>query len=833
VTSNEVRCDDSGEWVCPQGTVCEQAHHLCVTQADLDLCAGKAENTECGSDPVSGQAQYCSMGLCITAACGDGLVAGLEQCDDGNGITGDGCSAGCLIEGCGNGIVDPVHVFDDGHVEPAEDCDDGGFLDHDGCSSTCKAETPQWTQHFTTLDPRAWPAIAYDARRDRIVAFGGEVYGATTYNSGETLEWNGRDWIRRGVPGPPARFAASMVYDSDRHEIVLFGGEIGNNATGATNTYLDDMWRWDGLAWTQVFLDERPPPRSRATMAYDPQRHVIVLYGGKAYDKANQSVDLRSDTWEFDGTAWTKIADDSPPGARENAGVAYDPSLGGVVIVGGDMYSMGTVLSDTWLYRDQNWQQLAASLPTQPTTGLGVSYDIAAQRLIAFGGNTEAGYAPSGGTAQTATLVWTDTGWSVATVTPPAAARAYVGVAASRHHVIAFGGRSAAGTGSTETVILTPTTGWTAAAALGARFAMGAANLPERASAIVFGGQTAGPGSESAETYELTPDGFALASGAGPSARSFPGMAYDPANHDVVLFGGTPGPSSQTWTWNGAWTSFGSSTPPGRYEPQIAFDGQQVCMVGGYGSGGPLDDVWGWNGSSWSALPFAPPSTLFGAAAGYDPSVDQMVVAGGRTVLGSNVNDDSFTVTSGALGEAPSLPVATYGPSLVWNPARQKLTLLGGNVETTMTAKELDRTNERWDVVPVVAAPRGRIYTAAIASIDGSGILVMSGSTNPGLLDDSWELSWQGPGVNELCGADDTDGDGLVGCADPDCWWVCTPSCPPGTEATCDQTGPRCGDAGCEAPRESCATCPGDCGACNLCGDGVCDSGETCAGDCP
>lgn len=32
--------------------------------------------------------------------CGDGIVAGLEQCDDGNNVNNDGCSSTCTIENC-------------------------------------------------------------------------------------------------------------------------------------------------------------------------------------------------------------------------------------------------------------------------------------------------------------------------------------------------------------------------------------------------------------------------------------------------------------------------------------------------------------------------------------------------------------------------------------------------------------------------------------------------------------------------------------------------------------------------------------------------------------
>jgi choice-of-anchor A domain-containing protein len=61
--------------------------------------------------------------------CGDGAVTAGEQCDDGNLVDGDGCSASCETEACGDGVV-----------QPGEQCDDGALVDGDGCSSTCTVE---------------------------------------------------------------------------------------------------------------------------------------------------------------------------------------------------------------------------------------------------------------------------------------------------------------------------------------------------------------------------------------------------------------------------------------------------------------------------------------------------------------------------------------------------------------------------------------------------------------------------------------------------------------------------------------------------------------------
>lgn len=55
----------------------------------------------CSTPGVCPSNQYCSTGklcVCMTAVCGDGDKAPSEQCDDGNTVDGDGCSATCKIE---------------------------------------------------------------------------------------------------------------------------------------------------------------------------------------------------------------------------------------------------------------------------------------------------------------------------------------------------------------------------------------------------------------------------------------------------------------------------------------------------------------------------------------------------------------------------------------------------------------------------------------------------------------------------------------------------------------------------------------------------------------
>jgi len=78
------------------------------------------------------------------ARCGDGVVAPTEPCDDGNDVAGDGCSERCRVElgkKCdGSPSVCTDAVCGNGDPEGAEACDDGNNIPFDGCSPICLRE---------------------------------------------------------------------------------------------------------------------------------------------------------------------------------------------------------------------------------------------------------------------------------------------------------------------------------------------------------------------------------------------------------------------------------------------------------------------------------------------------------------------------------------------------------------------------------------------------------------------------------------------------------------------------------------------------------------------
>src|SRR5262249_41610059 len=52
----------------------------------------------------------------VRLGCGDGILQEGEECDDGNTVSGDGCSATCKHEVCGNHVLDPGEQCDDGNT---------------------------------------------------------------------------------------------------------------------------------------------------------------------------------------------------------------------------------------------------------------------------------------------------------------------------------------------------------------------------------------------------------------------------------------------------------------------------------------------------------------------------------------------------------------------------------------------------------------------------------------------------------------------------------------------------------------------------------------------
>ena len=169
--------------------------------------------------------------------------------------------------------------------------------------------------------------------------------------------------------------------------------------------------------------------------------------------------------------------------------------------------------------------------------------------------------------------------------------------------------------------------------------------------------------------------------------------------------------------------------------------------------------------------------------------------------------------------------LTALGGAMAWNVARQRLELFGGDSLFSIIRSDLWEWNGvtgQWKQVAVVNAPSTTSH-AMVALPDGTGVAMIGGGASAEAFDYASvrTLRWDtDDGREEACVDTDFDGDGLAGCADPDCWYDCNVECPLATSCT---SGPRCGDSLCnDVPHvgagratEDCASCPADCGPCS------------------
>jgi len=805
--------------VCPAGDACDDTHHLCVLPEQLSACTGMADGTDCTAKTVTG---HCLDQVCLPSVCGDRIVELGEGCDDGNAVDGtydadgvlalDGCSADCHSDfSCGNQLVD---------VLAHEECDDRNNLDHDGCSSTCKVETPRWTHHTMAPAVRSGSTSSYDSKRDRLIMFGGN--DTSFHVTNEVYEWTGFDWITLDpVVAPVQRAASAMAYDRDLDRTVMFGGFDGTYEIG-------DTWLWNGAVWTNV---NAPGPIGRTghVMVYDPRRRVVVLFGGY---RTGAEFGVFDDTWEFDGKAWKQITTAHAPAKREYAEAAYDPKAGAIVLTGGDSGFGATVyFADTWTYDGTDWHDVTPGGLSPKVASAAIGYDLGSQRVLMYGGTT------TGGVVTSATWAWSGTAWTNLGNSAAVGTRSVAALAGTRTRTILHGGVDGGGVSRNDTFVWNASTStWTLVPAIPARGRLEGVNDFAGHRVIFYGGINASNVTV-ADTWELGSTGYQLRAGGPPSKRQYHSMAWDPVHAQIVLFGGASGatisdtPNNETWVWTGGgWTQkFPATSPPARSHAAMAWDGERIVLCGGqngeYSPTITYGDAWAWDGTTWTPVA-SPPPPRRGAAAGYDPIRNQLVMFGGY------YNGDSFGDTwlehGGVWTEVQNLgftPTRESEMSFAWNPARSSLILSGGTIAGNQTYEWSGTT---WALVPAVGTPSAVSDGAVYTTLDGAGISVFGGNYGS----DHWELRWEGPVVQDSCTAANEDGDALVGCADADCWTVCTPTCLPNT--SCTAGGPTCGDGACDPARESCGTCEVDCGACApVCGDGLCAPSEVCPGDCP
>ncbi len=229
---------------------------------------------------------------------------------------------------------------------------------------------------WTSLNRQGPPArynhdLVYDARRERVVLFGGQRGVVTPLN--DTWEWDGARWrLRRPSTSPPPRFNHAFAFDRGRSRAVVFGGWPHN----------DETWEYDGVDWRQRTPSARPSPRAGAAMVYDQARGHVLLFGGNRGATVGSSASANGDTWAWDGTQWSMLAN-TGPSPRTWHQVAYDAARQRVVLFGG-RDEAGNSLADTWEWDGSSWQARSPGTSPPPGSRMEMAYDAGRGTVVLF-----------------------------------------------------------------------------------------------------------------------------------------------------------------------------------------------------------------------------------------------------------------------------------------------------------------------------------------------------------------------------------------------------------------------------------------------------------------
>ncbi len=613
----------------------------------------------------------------------------------------------------------------------------------------------------------------YDAARSRLLVFGG-WNGTASLNTTWVLALTGPPtWTQLTTVGalPPGRYAHTLVYDSTRDRILVFGGRDNVNSFG-------DVWALtlSGTpTWTQLApLGSLPSGRFGQDAIYDPVRDRMILFGG--YDGA-----FKNDLWELSlagSPTWTQLSPvGSAPSPRDFSTSIYDPVGDRLVLFGGNS---GSPRSDTWslsLAGTPTWVQLAPAGTVPAARLLHKSfYDSVRNRLVIVGGYDGANMRSD---VAALTLAGTPT-WSLLAPDGPAIYRRSdhtVVYDSAADRGIVFGGRDLYHFfDDVWELRLSGTPAWKPlAGSPPARLLHKTALDSSRNQMLMFGGYANG--------QDWLDDLWALHLGVGsawerldvapgisrPARRSDHVGVVDPSGDRYILFGGRDQNSffNDTWAFDlsaRTWAPLATSgTPPSPREAMGAiYDPlrDRLILVGGWNGAVSLNEVWALTldaSPTWTQLSpgGTPPPGRYAHNLVYDPVRDRVVLFGGYN--GFNYFNDAWALNlSGPpvwtnLSPAGTLPSRRIGPESIYDPLRDRLIVFGGydgGFHNDVHALAL--ASPAWTLLsPTGPAPLARDFTSGVYHPMLDRLVIFGGNTNrlsplrPAIgLGDTWTLSW-------------------------------------------------------------------------------------------
>lgn len=534
---------------------------------------------------------------------------------------------------------------------------------------------------------RSYARMIYDADAAQVVLFGGESPLETAtlipYDSDETWIWGGSRWTQVFPDVSPAgRTAHGFVYDSTRGRGVLFGGRKARIEPEGVVSLFNDTWIWDNGQWQQIVPPNSPEARHLHAMAYDSVRDRVVVFGGSRRNAADTAFEPAYDTWEFDGTTWTKIAIENEPkvnvpqlvydaarnqillmGTNEtfttlmyayepnnrtwrqitaekmpacvnDAALTYRARTGTVILIGGVCSLTTSTTDQTWEWNGTNWAEV-----TTNNLGRGIAqaiaYDSLRDTIVAFGGFSAFNPIP-----RSFTSYFTSNTWRVSFTQSRPEPRSLHSFETDpvNKTVWMFGGLNEFATAFTAELWGYRNGQWfsnfVTGAPLDCTTPVSAWDANRSKLVVICGGQGVFEWDGKAWTAPEARDDR-------PDARRFPAAVYDETLKKVVLFGGYDNANfrNDTWTWDGTtWVEIERDRPNQRSLMQMWYDPllKKTVLYGGLGRRNineritRYSDMWSFDGTQWTKMNVTTtPGERFGAQTAIDPRTNKMILFGG------------------------------------------------------------------------------------------------------------------------------------------------------------------------------------------------------------
>lgn len=501
----------------------------------------------------------------------------------------------------------------------------------------------------------------------------------------------------------------TTVYDSTRGRVVHV------DHYKHTAKYYQDTWEWDGSTWTRI--EESPQLGGWGAMAYDPVRQRTVYFGGlRGLHPGNLT--LQGKTFEYDGSAWTEVSSTGPAPRRDHV-MVWDPVSSRVLLYGGSdsTYEGSTPLGnetymrDLWAWDGSSWQQLDSSGPPRGQHSL--AFDSQRNRLILFGGRD----GTMSGAVVNTTYEWDGSSWTPQVfATPP-----------PRRH---FG-----------SACYDPIAGRT----------------------VLFGGRNAS-GNLIGDTWQWDGSTWTQLGDLGFTSTDYegrPSLHWDTQNQRLQLMTGLGSdntarfriPSAPPQS-NGPWTLLPDVQLREDSYFRLAYDsnrGRTVMFGGERTANQPSSDerTLEWDGQRWTVAATTGPPVRSRYSIAFDSARGTTLLFGGRSDLANVVFNDTWTWNgSNWTQQASAGPNTSVDCAMAFDDVRQRMVLFGGRSAggasaTVAETWEWDGTS--WTQIPG-QGPAPRLY-ASMAYDSARGRMVMHGGQSTAFYSgvsfvDTWE--WDG-----------------------------------------------------------------------------------------